>query len=87
VVFPAGQAGVVAPGMAARALVRFKPNSLGDFDDTLTVLTEGGQFSVDVRGRRAPPQLSLPAVLGTLLAAVQEGRNAAHCQNYFYFHS
>ena len=44
VVFPAGQAGVVAPGMAARALVRFKPNSLGDFDDALTVLTEGGQF-------------------------------------------
>ncbi|XP_068438348.1 deleted in lung and esophageal cancer protein 1 [Clinocottus analis] len=61
--FP-GESGVVAPGMSCKYTVRFTPDSLGDYDDYLIVLTHAGhQFSVSIAARRPPPILTLPRVL------------------------
>ncbi|KAG5176856.1 hypothetical protein JKP88DRAFT_350967 [Tribonema minus] len=56
-----GGSGLLAPGMAARVLVDFAPDSLGRYDSKLAVLSESGALSVPIRARRAPPALSLPA--------------------------
>eukprot|EP00753_Platysulcus_tardus_P017583 PLAT6441.10.p1 GENE.PLAT6441.10~~PLAT6441.10.p1 ORF type:complete len:2012 (+),score=1094.48 PLAT6441.10:39-6038(+) len=59
----ASAGGFVAPGMAARLSITFKPDSLADFADELTVVTEAGQWPVPLLGRREPPSLTLPPVL------------------------
>ncbi|CAM9959574.1 unnamed protein product, partial [Discosporangium mesarthrocarpum] len=38
--------GDLAPGMGARVLVDFLPDSLGDYEDALTVATQAGSFKV-----------------------------------------
>jgi hypothetical protein len=55
--------GVVAPGMGVKVMIRFAPDSKGDFNDTITVISEGGQFQVELQGRLPPPVLSIPSVL------------------------
>jgi hypothetical protein len=57
--------GQVAPGMVAACLIRFSPDSNGDYDDELHVQTEAGLLSVPLRGRRQPPRLSLSPRLDT----------------------
>jgi hypothetical protein len=57
--FPCGH-GLVAPGMAAAATMRFTPDTRVDAADTLVVDTELSRFEVPLRARRAPPALSLP---------------------------
>lgn len=54
-----GDDGFVAPGLHARVLVRFAPDSLGDYDDFILVQTETDAFGVPVRAARRPPALSL----------------------------
>ncbi|KAK7011463.1 deleted in lung and esophageal cancer protein 1 [Biomphalaria glabrata] len=58
--FP-GENGLVAPGMSCRYNIRFAPNSLKDYNDCITVQTQGS-YSIDVplRARRPPPILTLP---------------------------
>ena len=53
------EGGQVAPGMTAAALIRFSPDSFGDYDDVLRVETEAGMIEVPLRGRRQPPCLTL----------------------------
>ena len=60
--FPAGS-GLLAPGMGVRIVVRFFPDSLADYQDALTVATEERTFSVELRGHRAPPKLTVPQAI------------------------
>ncbi|GLC49027.1 hypothetical protein PLESTB_000174500 [Pleodorina starrii] len=57
--FP-GDAGVLAPGMAAELTLRFCPDSLGDYEDAIGVDTTGRRLTVPLRARRPPPSLTLP---------------------------
>ena len=60
--YPPGN-GAIAPGMSAKVTVHFFPNSLADFEDELTVVTEQKKFTVPIRAFREPPLLSLPLTL------------------------
>ena len=57
------QHGMLAPGMSCSCSVRFKPESLADYEDSLTVLSEVMKFKLDLAARRHPPKLTLDAVL------------------------
>ena len=59
--WPGGEdSGTLAPGMAARVLVRFAPSSIADVEDRLIVASETGDVIVPLRGSRDPPKLNLP---------------------------
>uniref|UniRef100_A0A3Q3W7F4 Deleted in lung and esophageal cancer protein 1 Ig-like domain-containing protein n=1 Tax=Mola mola TaxID=94237 RepID=A0A3Q3W7F4_MOLML len=61
--FP-GEDGVIAPGMSCKYIVRFAPDSLGDYEDFITVETEVEHLLVvPIVATRAPPVLTLPRVL------------------------
>ena len=51
--------GNVAPGMVATAHVRFSPDSNGDYNDVMRIITETGEIVVPLLGRRQPPRLTL----------------------------
>ena len=55
--------GLLAPGNAAWATVRFKPDSLADYEDFVTVITETSKFRVECSARRHPPCLTLDQTL------------------------
>ena len=55
--------GLLAPGMACHATVRFSPDSLADYEDSLTVVAELMKFTLEVAARRQPPTLTLDSVL------------------------
>ncbi|KXZ45748.1 hypothetical protein GPECTOR_51g734 [Gonium pectorale] len=57
--FP-GEAGLLAPGMAAELTLRFCPDSLGDYEDAIAVDATGRRLTVPLRARRPPPSLTLP---------------------------
>ena len=42
--YPSAVDGTLAPGMAVKATVRFEPDSLANYEDHLSVKTEGGEF-------------------------------------------
>jgi hypothetical protein len=52
--------GVIAPGMAVSCTLAFIPESLGDFEEYITVNTESGTTSVKIIAQREPPNLDLP---------------------------
>uniref|UniRef100_A0A8C5FTV1 Uncharacterized protein n=1 Tax=Gadus morhua TaxID=8049 RepID=A0A8C5FTV1_GADMO len=61
--FP-GEGGMVAPGMSCKYMVRFAPDSLGDYEDCLVVETQAPYpMVVPLVARRPPPILTLPRVL------------------------
>ncbi|XP_031565846.1 deleted in lung and esophageal cancer protein 1-like [Actinia tenebrosa] len=61
--FP-GESGVVAPGMSCVYPIRFSPDFLADYDDTIKVKTQiDPPMVISLQGRRPPPQLSLSSVL------------------------
>jgi hypothetical protein len=39
--------------------VRFSPDSNGDYDDLMRLVTESGEIPVPLKGRRQPPRLTL----------------------------
>ncbi len=56
--FP-GEQGLVAPGMSCHYTVRFAPDSLGDYDDSLVIQTQSSSpLIIPVQGRRPPPALT-----------------------------
>lgn len=56
--FP-GEGGIVAPGMSCKYMVRFAPESLGGYEDFITVETQGEDvLVVPVRAKRHPPVLT-----------------------------
>ena len=63
VLYPAQQAGLLAPGMACSMVVRFAPDSARRYRDALTVQSEGGSFEVPLEGRFEAPLLDLPELL------------------------
>ncbi|CAM9399549.1 unnamed protein product, partial [Hapterophycus canaliculatus] len=55
--------GDLAPGVRARVLVDFVPDSLGEYHDVIAVVTEIGTFevyTVPIFAHRKRPRLSLP---------------------------
>ncbi|XP_059148965.1 deleted in lung and esophageal cancer protein 1-like [Physella acuta] len=58
--FP-GETGLVAPGMSCRYNIRFAPNSLKNYDDSITVQTQAKEpLIIPLQARRPPPVLTLP---------------------------
>lgn len=56
--FP-GEGGVVAPGMSCKYVVRFAPDSLGDYEDFIVVETQVEHLLVvPIVARRPPPVLT-----------------------------
>lgn len=56
--FP-GEGGIVAPGMSCKYMVRFAPESLGGYEDFITVETQGEDvLVVPIRAERHPPVLT-----------------------------
>lgn len=56
--FP-GEGGVVAPGMSCKYIVRFAPDSLGDYEDFITVETQVEHLLVvPIVAGRPPPVLT-----------------------------
>jgi hypothetical protein len=55
-----GPESIIAPGMHASIRVKFTPDSLGDFCDTLKISTPLGNISVPLKAARAAPTLDLP---------------------------
>ena len=58
VLFPSSN-GYVAPGMHCRATIKFMPDSLGDYEAKLTVITDIRRYKVDIVAHRESPNLSL----------------------------
>jgi hypothetical protein len=59
--YPANCAnGVIAPGMSVSCTLTFTPETLGDFEEYITVNTEAGNTSVKIIAQREPPNLDLP---------------------------
>ncbi|GMH97171.1 hypothetical protein TrVE_jg7849 [Triparma verrucosa] len=52
--------GTLAPGMAVKIIVRFQPDSLANYEDLVTCVSEGGKFQVKLWAHRPPPKLSIP---------------------------
>ncbi|GMH80067.1 hypothetical protein TL16_g08388 [Triparma laevis f. inornata] len=52
--------GTLAPGMAVKIMVRFQPDSLANYEDLVTCVSEGGKFQVKLWAHRPPPKLSIP---------------------------
>ena len=59
------EAGMIAPGMSCQVTVTFCADSLGDYDDFMTVITETERFRVALVSKRPPPQVTLPGNLNT----------------------
>lgn len=53
--------GELAPGVGAKVLVDFTPDSLGEYHDIISVVTEVGTFEVPIFAHRRRPCLSLPS--------------------------
>jgi hypothetical protein len=81
--YPANsRAGLVAPGMSVSTVLRFLPDSLGNFSDSIVVETESGSVSVLVTAEREPPCLSLPSVLDVGACLVGDAiRTVFRCYN------
>lgn len=75
-------AGVIAPGICVSCTLTFIPEAIGDFEDTISVETEGGSTSVQIIARREPPQLSISSTInaGTCLVG-DASRSAFVCSN------
>lgn len=56
--FPAAE-GVIAPGVHGEVRIKFTPDSLADFSDELTVITEKGAIAVPLIAHRDPPMLEM----------------------------
>lgn len=56
--FP-GDGGMVAPGMSCKYTIRFAPDSLGDYEDSVTVeIPMGNLLVVPIVAKRPPPVLT-----------------------------
>ena len=55
-----GEDGLVAPGLYCMVHIRFLPDTLADYEDTLYVVTEQGLMAVPLLARRLPPNLTIP---------------------------
>ncbi|KAK2147788.1 hypothetical protein LSH36_535g01010 [Paralvinella palmiformis] len=75
--FP-GEQGLVAPGMSCRYMIRFSPDSLVDFDDSVTIQTQSStSLVVKLQGRRPPPKLTIPSTINVgqcLIGGIKVGQ-------------
>ena len=80
--FPSKTKSQLAPGMAAKITVRFQPDSLANYEDFCTVLSEGGKFKVKLWAHRPPPKLSIPSNLNVGACLVGDAkRKTFNCLN------
>jgi hypothetical protein len=74
--------GLIASGLYAQCYVRFRPDTLADFSDTLWVVTEGGLIGVPLIARREPPNLTLPDTVDVGNCFVNDRRTVSiSCRN------
>eukprot|EP00794_Sanderia_malayensis_P003460 gene3460-3956_t len=58
--FPTTDGNLIAPGMSCQYCIRFAPDSLADYDDTLKVETTFAEpLLIPIRAHRPPPNLTL----------------------------
>ncbi|KFQ40314.1 Deleted in lung and esophageal cancer protein 1, partial [Mesitornis unicolor] len=61
--FP-GKGGMVAPGMTCQYTVRFIPEYLGDYEDSMVVETQASvPLLIPIQAKRQPPVLTLPCLV------------------------
>jgi hypothetical protein len=58
-----GEDGLVAPGLYCMVHIRFLPDTLADYEDTLHVATEEGLMAIPLLARRLPPSLTIPQTI------------------------
>jgi hypothetical protein len=76
------RAGLIAPGMSVTTQITFYPNSLMDFNDFLTVETEGGSYTIPILARRESPKLLLPPTFSIGACLVGDAiRTTVRCVN------
>jgi hypothetical protein len=81
--FPGGGDGMVAPGMSCKCTVRFAPDSLADYNDSISAITETGKFMLPVEAHRLPPSLTIPQTLtGKSCLLGSSSTNIYQCANY-----
>ena len=82
--WPGDESGTLAPGMALRLVVRFVPEALTLYNDTLTIVCESGTHAVALRAACEPPLLEAlpdiidigPCFLGTISRTTIDFLNA-----------
>lgn len=57
---------MVAPGMSCKYTIRFAPDSLGDYEDCVTVEMQMEKLVVPIVAKRPPPVLTCESVTGLL---------------------
>jgi hypothetical protein len=57
--YPSEETGDIAPGMSLYLLIAFQAPSFADFDDVITFVTEETSFTIPMKARRDPPQITL----------------------------
>lgn len=55
---------MVAPGMSCKYTIRFAPDSLGDYEDCVTVEMQMEKLVVLIVAKRPPPVLTCESVTG-----------------------
>ena len=80
--FPKKDSSLIAPGMNAKISILFKPNSLDNYEDFLTIITEQYAFKIPIRAIRDAPALSIetPMNCGNCLVGAQTTMNFL-CRN------
>jgi len=63
VIYPKEDCGDVAPGMAVTIVIRFRPVNLGDLEEELVVIFNGGTVRVPVLAMRERPSIVWPKVI------------------------
>jgi hypothetical protein len=76
------ESGFIAPGMSVTTVITFKPTSLSDFQDAITISSESGKLIVPLLGQREAPRLSIPSIvdIGTCLVG-DASRRKITCTN------
>lgn len=59
---------MVAPGMSCKYTIRFAPDSLGDYEDCVSVEMQMEKLVVPIVAKRPPPVLTCESITGLLKA-------------------
>jgi hypothetical protein len=63
VIYPKEDTGDIAPGMAVTITVRFRPVNLGDLEEELVVIFNGGTIKLPIIAMRERPSIVWPKII------------------------
>ena len=82
IVYPKSNSSLIAPGMCSKINVLFKPTSLDNFNDYLTIITEHYAFKIPLIGIRELPAITIksPMECGSCIVGSEVSMNFV-CKN------